>query len=321
MARAVWSGTVSFGLVTIPVRLFNAVSERDVRFHELERGSGRRIRHRRVVEAGEPVWADAGPEIGDTNDADMPSPSAPIEADDRAGPEQRGAEGAAAVVARPGPVEVAYEDVVKGYEVAPGRHVVLSPDDIRALQPEPSRTIDIEDFVDLDQIDPVHFEKSYYVAPQRGAGAEKPYSLLLLAMREANRVGIARFVLRSKPYLAAIRPRDEVLMLETMYFGDEIRGLEEVDNLPRLVEPDRRELEMAIRLVRLMEVPWDPARYPDLYRERVMELIESRSSEGAVEVEEPVQAGPARVADLMAALKASLEARRGEHPSKGRRTG
>jgi DNA end-binding protein Ku len=321
MARAVWSGTVSFGLVTIPVRLFNAVSEKDVRFHELEGRSGRRVRHRRVVEAGEPPRADGVPEIAGRRELDVPAPGPPTEADDRVGREPVGAGEAAAAVSYPGPVEVAYEDVVKGYEVAPGQHVILSPDDIRALQPEPSRTIDIEDFVDLDQIDPVHFEKSYYVAPQRGAGAEKPYSLLLLAMREANRVGIARFVLRSKPYLAAIRPRDEVLMLETMYFGDEIRGLEEVDNLPRLVEPDRRELDMAVRLVRLMEVPWDPARYPDLYRERVMELIESRRSEGTVEVEEPVQAGPARVADLMAALKASLEARRAEDPANGRRIG
>jgi DNA end-binding protein Ku len=318
MARAVWSGTVSFGLVTIPVRLFNAVSEKDVRFHELERGSGRRIRHRRVVEAGEPAQGDRVELAGEPPGDHDPRVS---EHDDRL-PPGAASMNATVAAARQGPFEVAHEDVAKGFEVAPDRYVMLSPEEIRALRPEPSRTIELEDFVDMDAIDPVHFEKSYYVAPQRGTGAEKPYSLLLLAMRDANRVGIARFVLRSKPYLAAIRPRDEVLMLETMYFHDEIRGLEEVDNLPRLVAPEPRELDMATRLIRLMEVPWDPVRYPDLYRERVLELIESRKGQPGAVIEEPVQAGPARVADLMAMLKASVEAaKRDARTSRGRRTG
>jgi DNA end-binding protein Ku len=306
MARAIWTGTVSFGLVSIPVRLFNATSPKDVGFHQFDRDTGRRIRYRRVTEPGG-EW-----EPQDAFVPGRPEGSEPEEAEPEPGRRTRqdagisGPEGP-----RPSPSEepfVAYEDVVKGYEVDRDRFVMVSPEELEALRPEQNRTIEIEHFVDLEDVDPVYFEKSYYLAPQRGAGAEKPYGLLLAAMEKAGKVGVARFVLRSKEYLAAIRPVRGMLGLETLFFDDEVRTSEEIDNVPAAVEPSSRELEVAVRLIELLGTEWDPANYQDTYRQRVLELIEGKlgAEEIHVQREEP---GPASgIPDLMAALKASVEA-------------
>ena len=211
-----------------------------------------------------------------------------------------------------GPVD--YSDVVKGYEVAPDRFVTVTQEELRDLRPEATHTIDIEDFVDLADIDPVSFERSYVLAPQYGS--EKPYALLLRAMEEAGQVGIGRFVLRTKEHLAAIRPRDGAIGLETLFYGDEVRPVDEFGNLPVRAEVSDREVAMARQLIDLLATEWDPTRYQDTYRERVMALIEGKVGDGEL-VEEPEAAEPPRVADLMAALKASVEAARAEKRQTG----
>jgi DNA end-binding protein Ku len=167
----------------------------------------------------------------------------------------------------------------------------------------------------------VYFDKSYYLAPQRGVGAEKPYGLLLAAMERTGRIGIARFVLRSKEYLAAIRPVGGMLGLETMFFDDEVRTAEEIDNLGVATEPSSRELDVATRLIELLVTSWDPAQYQDTYRQRVLELIEGKRETDDIHVEEPEAARTTGIPDLMAALKASVEAARkpAEQPVGGKK--
>jgi DNA end-binding protein Ku len=302
MPRAIWSGTISFGLVSIPVRLFNATSPRDVRFHQFDRQTGRRVRYRRVAE-GEAEWPgeDAGAGSG------WREPERASEAERESTRASEGARVEEGLTERPG-TNVAFEDVVKGYEVDRDRFVMVSPEELEALRPEQSRTIEIQHFVNLDDIDPVFFEKSYYLAPHRGVGAEKPYALLLAAMERAGKVGIASFVLRSKEYLAAIRPVKGMLGLETLFFDDEVRTAEDVDNIPAMVDPPQRELDVAVRLIELLATDWDPSVYRDTYRERVLELIEGKlDAKEILEAETPQRAAPG-VPDLMAALKASVEA-------------
>jgi DNA end-binding protein Ku len=324
MARAIWTGTISFGLVSIPVRLYNATAPKDVRFHQFQAGTGRRIRYRRVVEPGGaadsfdarhrwPEWDRADAEAHEAEARELrDEPSSRGEAS------PFGATRAAATPPSdtrspgtyPAEVEVPYDEVVKGYEVDRDTYVMLSPEELRLLEPEKSQSIEIEDFVSLEEIDPLYFEKSYYIAPLRGVGAEKPYALLLRSMQRAHRVGIARFVLRSKPYLAALRPVEDALVLETLYFADEVRSASEIDNLPVAVEPSVRELDIAEKLIAMLKRPWDPHHYPDTYRERIMELIESRMEGRQVVSDEA--APPSAVPDLMAALRASVEAARRE---------
>src|SRR5919197_819337 len=268
MARAIWTGTVSFGLVSIPVRLFNATSPKDVRFHQFDRESGRRVRYRRVTEQatdwGMPERFEGAP-AGEADEDEGPAVARPGDLPDSG---DRAAWGA------PERAAVDYEDVIKGYEVDRDRFVMVSPEELEALRPEQSHTIEIEHFVDLRDIDPVYCEKSYYLAPQRGVGAEKPYRLLLTAMERSGRVGVARFALRSKEYLAAIRPVRGMLGLETMFFDDEVRTAEEIDNVPVEASPSPRELEVATKLIELLVAQWDPSQYQDTYRQRVLELIE-----------------------------------------------
>lgn len=256
MARAIWSGSIGFGLVSIPVRLYTATKKRDVRFHEFQGGTGKRIRHKRVAEE-----TDA---------------------------------------------EVEYEDVVKGFEVDKGEYVIVTPDELEAAKPEATHTIEIRDFVTLSEIDPIYFEKSYYVGPQEGTGAERPYALLLRAMQERSKVGIGSFVMREKEHLAAIRPMDGVLVLETMFFPDEVRGIDEIDNLPKDLDVDPKQLRMAQELIDSLSSPWEPERYRDTYRERVLELIERKAEGRSVVTEEPAK--PGAIGDLMEALRASVEA-------------
>jgi DNA end-binding protein Ku len=310
MARAIWTGTVSFGLVSIPVKLFNATSPKDVRFHQFDRESGRRVRYRRVAE-GVGDWELPGSFAeGRREGLEAEQAGDARWTDAEGGPERKPGGGERDPSAGYGEPAVPYEDLIKGYEVDRDRFVMVSPEELEALRPEQSRTIEIEHFVTLDQIDPVYFEKSYYLAPGRGPGSEKPYALLLAAMERAQMVGVGRFVLRTKEYLAAIRPVRGMLGLETMFFDDEVRTMDEIDNVPVTVEPAARELDTAIRLIELLATDWDPTRYQDTFRQRVTQLIEGKLDAQQVHVQETELQRASGVPDLMAALKASVEAAR-----------
>ncbi len=254
MPRPIWSGAISFGLVNVPVKLFSAVSSKDVRFHQLDAKSNSRVKQKRVSAAtGE---------------------------------------------------EVPYEDIVKGYELGPDTYVTVTSDELETLDPKATKTIDIEDFVDLDTIDPVYYERPYYLVPDKGG--TKAYALLREAMRETNKVGIARVVLRTKQYLAAIRPKDDALVLETMLFADEVVPDDDLD-LPRDVEVSEREQKMARQLIDSLSSDFEPDKYHDEYRERVLALIEQKASGQEVVIEDATEE-PTKVVDLMAALEASLAA-------------
>jgi DNA end-binding protein Ku len=205
--------------------------------------------------------------------------------------------------------EVAYESLVKGFEMAKDQYVIISPDELDSLDPEKSRTIDIEDFVDLAEIDPVYYDHPYYLVPDKGAA--KAYGLLLSAMQESGRVAIARVVLRSKEQLVAIRPAQDgtVLMMETMIFADEVVGRETLDGLPEAEEltVSDREVQMAQQLIESLVTDFEPSRYKDEYREKVLQLIEAKA-EGAEIVQQAEAPTPTAVPDLMAALEASLAA-------------
>jgi len=203
--------------------------------------------------------------------------------------------------------EVTFDDIVKGYELTKDSYVVIKPDELDALDPEKTRTIEIEDFVDLADIDPIYYDHPYYLVPAKGA--EKAYGLLLGAMEEAGKVAIARVVIRSKEQLVAIRPAGELLMMETMIFHDEVVPPEQLDELPdaKDLKATERELKMAQQLIDSLSTDFEPDRYRDEYREKVLELVERKAQgeEIAVQAEAPE---PAKVPDLMAALEASLAA-------------
>jgi DNA end-binding protein Ku len=201
--------------------------------------------------------------------------------------------------------EVPYEDLIKAYEIAPDNYVTVTPEELEALDPKASKTIDIEDFVDLDQIDPVYYERPYYLVPDKGG--QKAYALLRNAMRETNKVGIARVVLRTKQYLAAIRPKDDALVMETMLFSDEVNPLDELDLPGPDVDVTEREEKMARSLIDSLTTDFEPSKYRDEYRERVLQLIEQKASGQEIVVEDTAEEAP-RVVDLMAALEASLAA-------------
>jgi DNA end-binding protein Ku len=284
MARSVWRGTLSFGLVAIPVSLYPATEAKDVRFHLFDR-EGRRVRYRRVVEAG--------PSFREAEEDDVVSE--PVEADEDDDADESPAE-----------VEVAYEDLVRGYEVEPEAYVFLETEEIQRVRPTPSRVIDLEEFVRLEDIDPIYFEKAYHVVPARGA--EKPYELLLRTLKESGRVGIGRFVLRTKPHLVALRPMDRVLALETLYFGDEVR---DAGALVGRLDPgsvSQREIDISKQLVEALASEWDPSRFADEYREELLRMIAERTPERVEEAdEEPVEDAGSRIKDLMETLRQSVE--------------
>ena len=201
--------------------------------------------------------------------------------------------------------EVAYEEIVKGYEIGPDQYVAISPEELEALDPKATRSIDIEDFVDLDQIDPLYYERAYYLVPDKGG--TKAYSLLLEAMKQSGMVAIARLVLRTKQYLVALRPLDDALVIETLYYADEVVDPDELEGLPHDVEISDRELKIARQLIESLATEFEPERYRDEYREKVLELIEKKA-EGQEIVLQPAAEEPAKVVDLMAALEASLAA-------------
>jgi DNA end-binding protein Ku len=302
MPRSVWTGTLSFGLVSIPVSLLPATESKDVRFHLFDR-EGRRVRYRRVVQETYPL---AEPSEGDeVEDEPTEHPLAEPAEDDET---ER---------ATSGEREVAYEDLVRGYEVEPDSFVFLEREDLERARPTPSHTIDLEHFVELDDIDPVFFEKAYYMVP--AAGAEKPYALLLAALRETARVGIGRFVLRTKPHLVAIRPMDGALGLETLFFGDEIRAVPLRVKDAGEIPVGGRELDMAKQLVQMLAAEWEPSLFADEYREELLRIISERTAE---RIEEERPAATSRIDDLMDALRQSVEeAKRARGSKPRRRTG
>jgi DNA end-binding protein Ku len=264
MARSMWMGTLTFGLVSVPVKLYTAVVHRSVHFHQLHAADHARIYMKRVC---------------------------PVEDE-----------------------EVAFDEIVKGYEIAPERYVVITPEEFGALEPAFTRTIDIEDFVELEDIDPIYFDQPYLIVPNRGGA--RSYRLLLEAMRETNKVAIARIVLRSRERLVAIRTRGDALLMTTMNFGDEIRSpltlreLEDAENTP-IAE---RELEVAKRLVASIAEPFDISKYHDTYREALLDLIDRKAAGEEIVVEPKSEPERLVAPDLMSALEASLEearARRG----------
>jgi DNA end-binding protein Ku len=290
MATAVWTGTLSFGLVTLPVRLYPATQPKDVRFHLYDR-EGRRIRYQRVVEAGaEPA--------SDRNEL----PSSGAAADEGTTPAREERSGSTSPIEK----AVAWDDVVRGVETDEGELVTVPREELERIRPERSRSIDIEDFVELDGIDPIYLDKSYYAIPMTPE-ATKPYVLFHHAMREAGRIGIGRFVLRTKPHLVAIRPMEKVLAVETMFFGDEVR--DPADLAPDLdgVEVDERELDLAVTLIETLKTDWDPDAYADTYREELLRILAERTPTKRA-VEEPSPAGGSAVEELMAALRDSVAA-------------
>lgn len=297
MATAVWTGTLSFGLVTLPVRLYPATQPKDVRFHLYDR-EGRRIRYQRVVEAEGDPSADR---------QEFPRADRTDEDADRVREER---------VATKGPVEtpVAWDDVVRGVETDEGELVTVPREELERIRPERSRSIDIQDFVELEQIDPVYLDKSYYAIPMTPE-ATKPYVLLHHAMREAGRIGIGRFVLRTKPHLVAIRPMEKVLAVETMFFGDEVR--DPADLAPDLdgVEVDERELDLAVTLIETLKTEWDPDAYADTYREELLRVLAQRTPMKRA-AEEAAPAGGSAVEELMAALKESVAAAKRDRTGK-----
>jgi DNA end-binding protein Ku len=259
MARSIWTGAISFGLVTVPVKLYSAVNRKTVRFHQLSGKSGVRIAQKRV-----------DPSTGD---------------------------------------EVSYDEIVKGFELTPDRYVVVEPGELETLQPKKTKTIEIEDFVELSDIDPIYYDHPYYLAP--GTGGAKPYRLLVEAMRETDRVAIARVVIRSKEALVALRPMDDhVLGMSTMLFPDEVVDPDSIDEISATsdVEVTERELDIAKQLVESLAGPFDASKYHDTYRQDVLDLIERKAAGEEIAVQPATDEEEEPVPDLMAALKASLDA-------------
>jgi DNA end-binding protein Ku len=263
VARAIWTGSLSFGLVSIPVGLYSATEDKAIRFHQFQEGTTDRIRNKRVNER-----------TGD---------------------------------------EVEYAEIVKGYDIGGGEYVIVKPEELEAVEPGPTRTIEIVDFVDLEAIDPIYYKSSYYLGPQ-GNDGQRAYELLREAMGASKKIGIATLVMRSKQHLVAVRPEEKVLALETMFFSDEVRDpTREIGTLPGDLTFKPREIETAKLLIDSMSAEWNPENYSDTYRERVEELIDrKRQGETIVTDNEPRTAAP--VVDLMDALQASVEAARNHRP-------
>jgi DNA end-binding protein Ku len=212
--------------------------------------------------------------------------------------------------------EVDYDDIVKGAEISDGDYVMLTPEELESVEPGRSRTIDIADFVDAADIDPIYYRRSYYLAPSDDT-AKKAYQLLVKAMAKADRVGVATFVMRGKQYLAAIRPSadEKVLVLETMYFADEVRDpTDEIDQLPANTRVGGKDLDMAISLVESLTTDWDPRNYRDTYTERVEQLIDAKKKNREVVPTEDTAGSSEKVTDLLAALEASVDAAKKHRP-------
>lgn len=268
MPRPVWSGTVSFGLVTIPVKMFNAVSRKSVSFNQLDDRTMARIKYRKVS-------AEDGQEVPD-------------------------------------------DHIVKGYEVSKDHYIVVDPDELEQFMPSATHALELDEFVDLAELDPLLFDSGYYLAPDK---APKPYVLLARAMEAAGKVGVGRMVMRNKQYLAAVRAVDGQLLLSTMVYADEVVKPSSIDEMKAVdgVEVSDKELAMAGQLVASLAGSFDLSRYKDSYREQVMDLIEKKAAGEELTMPERPSSSPA-VIDLMAALEASVKAAkdaRTRHPSTG----
>jgi DNA end-binding protein Ku len=299
MPNAVWTGTLSFGLVAVPMRLIPATEPKDVRLHLYDR-VGHRVRYQRVV--------DTPTEAGE------PAPEA------REPPEVPTDLGEAPAAEQPPPLE--WDQLMRGRETETGDVVLLSHQEIERARPQRSRSIDIEDFVALEDIDPVSFEKTYYAVPE-SAEAARPYLLLHRAMRQAGRVGIGRFVLRTKPHLVAVRPMQDVLAVETLFFGDEVRDPTTLVSGLGAVEINERELKLAVQLIEMLKTDWDPARYADTYRGELLRMLAEKAptSRSSKESLTTISTRPSPVAELMAALKESVEAEKKAKRQATRRSG
>jgi len=267
MARPVWSGTISFGLVAIPVKLFHAVRRQSVSFNQLDDRNMARIRYRKVN-------AETGDEVGD-------------------------------------------DHIVKGYEISKGRYVVVDPDELEPFMPAATKSVDLEEFVDLADIDPVYFDTAYHLAPD---GPPKPYVLLARAMEASGKVAIGRFVMRNKQYTAAIRAEEGRLVMSTLAYADEVIDPADIDELQGLdaIEVNDREVAMAEALVASLAADFEPEKYRDEYREEVMALIQMKADGEEFEAPE-IAAEKPKVVDIMAALEASVAAAkdaRTRHPAK-----
>ena len=254
MPRAIWSGSISFGLVNIPVKLYSAVRDREVHFHMLHEEDGQRIKQQLVCPAEDKV--------------------------------------------------VSREDLVKGYEVSADRYVVVTDDELEALEPKATRMIEMLDFVKISEIDPVFFQHPYYLVPDEQSG--KAYGLLLAAMRDSERIGVGKLVMRGKEYLVAIRPYDTMIVLETMHFAEEVVSASDIEEMPEQPEATERELKLAGQIIDALADSFDPERYHDDYRDAVRALIDSKVEGREYIMPPPVEEEEGKVIDLMAALEKSL---------------
>jgi len=258
--RSIWSGSLSFGLVNVPVQLNSATRDRQIRFHQL-----------------------------DSED------NTPIEVHRFCSEED---------------VEVPYEEIVAGYEIEKGEYVMITDEELAAAAPEKTKTIDIEEFVDITDVDPVYYDHPYYLVPTGGEGASRAYELLREVMEREGRVALGRFVLRNKEYLAAIRPRDGRLTLTTMNFADEIRPTDAVEGMVGGATAPKKEVDAAVELIDAMSTEWEPGKYKDRHRERMLEVIKAKGKGVEIEPVEEAEA-PSEVPDLMAALEATLAKAKG----------
>jgi DNA end-binding protein Ku len=256
MARAIWKGSISFGLVNIPIALYPATRREELKFRLLRKSDLSPVNYKRVAEK-----------------------------DGK---------------------EVPWDEIVKGYEYEKGKYVVLKDEDFERVDLEATQTVDIQDFVDVDEIDPMFFYKPYYLEPQKGG--DKAYALLRDALKESKKVGIAKVVIKTRQYLAGVKPEDGALVLELMHFADEIADAGEL-HVPKKVEMGRREMNMATALIDSMSSKWKPEKYRDDYREALMEVIEEKVEAGGKEIEEKPKKAPkpTKVIDLVSVLQKSLE--------------
>jgi DNA end-binding protein Ku len=266
MARAIWSGSISFGLLNVPVKLYSAVARRGIALREIRESDSARIKHRRVAEGTDE--------------------------------------------------EVPYDKIIKAFEITKDRYVPITKDELASLDPKKTRAIEVQDFVEIAEIDPIYFDSPYYLGP--ADGAEKAYSLLAQALEKSGKVAIARFVFRNKEHLAAIRPGDGVLTLTTMRFADEVVPPSELDDVLPSEQPKigKREVEMAEQLIDSLTRDFDPALYRDEYREELLAMIERKAAGEEVVAAPQEEREPTKAPDLMAALEQSIAAVKGKRETK-----
>ena len=267
MARAIWKGSISFGLVNIPIALYPATRREELKFRLLRKSDLSPVNYKRVAEK-----------------------------DGK---------------------EVSWDQIVKGYEYEKGKYVVLKEEDFERIDLEATQTVDIQDFVDQEEIDPMFFYKPYYLEPQKGS--DKAYTLLRDALKDSNKVGIAKVVIKTRQYLAGVKPEDGTLVLELMHFADELADPGKL-HVPKKTEVGKREMNMAKSLIDSMSSKWNPEKYKDDYREALMEVIEEKVEAGGKEIEEKPKKAPkpTKVIDLISVLQKSLEQTGGKKKATGK---